>query len=291
MKIAPLELRRPRSVEEVLGQLGSLGSDGRVLAGGQSLLPMLRYRVLSPHVLVDIGGVDSLRSCALDDGLAIDALVTHCDMERLPAAGNEPSVLALLRRHAAEIAFRPVRARGTVLGSLMHADPKGDWPLVFFALDGEVELQSLRGVRRVSMQELVAGPLETTCAVDEFAVRVRVGREKADPVSWGRSKLSHRAGEYAMCSAVALNYDSGWECWLGAIDDRPLKLARVSEQLSRADAGSQAELRDGLLAPAADELMEAVPDMRRVQALRHAHNLLDAVWMAMDGERRHGNGN
>lgn len=285
MKIPPIEIRGPQSMDQALSMLASLGSDARILAGGQSLLPMLRYRVISPYALVDISRLADLRNLKMDDRqMSLGALVTHRDIEQLPVRDGEPGAMELLRQHAAEIAFVPIRSRGTVVGSLLHADPKGDWPLALFALGAQVELRSLRGARTLSLHELISGPLQTNCAVDELAVSVNVAAERLSPLAWGRSKLVHRAGEYAMCASVVLQYESGWECWVGALGDFPFLLETASAMLSDAEGESLA--RDLPLREAAmQDLRKQVPELTMVEAYRHAQNMIDALAQARSRQR------
>jgi carbon-monoxide dehydrogenase medium subunit len=268
MKLPPFELRIARSRGEVLEQLASLGSDARILAGGQSLLPLLRYRLARPHVLVDINRVDDLRELrAGPDGIRIGALVTHADLER--AGGHEAGAAALLRSHAREIAFRPIRTRGTAVGSVVHADPKGDWPLALMALDGRIELQSPRGVRTVRLREFIAGPLDTTRQVDELATAIVLDAHAG--LRWGRAKLQHRAGEYAAASAVVIERRGRWSCWIGAAGDRPFALPGVEAVL----AGTAR--REQVLEAAISELEGLLPLNSRVERHRCAANLADAV--------------
>jgi CO/xanthine dehydrogenase FAD-binding subunit len=268
MKLPPFELRIARSRAEALEQLASLGSDARILAGGQSLLPLLRYRLARPYVLVDINRIDDLRElrCAAD-GVRIGALVTHAELEG--AGGRAEGAAALLRAHAREIAFRPIRSRGTAVGSVVHADPKGDWPLALLALDGRIELQSPRGTRAVSLRDFIAGPLDTTRQVDELATAVVLDARAG--LRWGRAKLQHRAGEYAVASAVVLEERGRWSCWVGAAGDKPFALPRVEALLAGAVRSEQ------VLEAAAAELEALLPLASRVERHRHAVNLADAV--------------
>lgn len=274
MKIPPIEVRVPESVDQALADLAHLGSDAQVLAGGQSLLPLLRYRVLKPHVLLDINRLSALREFSHDGGLRIGALVRHSDIENSSEASH-PRLMALMRAHAREIAFWPVRNRGTAVGSVVHADPKGDWPLLFMALDARIELRSARGTRVLPVRDFVRGPLDTGRVVDELATALTVRAERSMPLAWGRSKLMHRAGEYALCSALALQYPDGWECWIGAAGDRPFRLDDLSAWLGRSDGG-QASHRAALEA-AQSELARHLPDANAAELCRHAANMADAV--------------
>ena len=278
MKLAPLELRQPASLRDALGQLAALGTDGQVLAGGQSLLPLLRYRVVNPQVLIDINGISELKGVASSpDGLRIGALVRHAELER-PGSDIPPVLGALLAAHAREIAFAPVRRRGTVVGSLVQADPKGDWPLLFCALDARIELASVRTTRAMPVRTFIQGPLETARALDEIAVALTVPHANAAIDAWGRSKLMHRAGEYAMCSALALRRGRQWECWAGAAGDRPEPLPALAEALAKDE---DAPPRAYLMARAAEAIRQAFSDLDPVASHRHAVNAVDAVQQAL----------
>jgi CO/xanthine dehydrogenase FAD-binding subunit len=269
MKLPPFELRIARTRDEAVRQLAALGSDARILAGGQSLLPLLRYRLARPHVLVDITRIDDLRELQCSgETIRIGALATHADLERV--GGDEPGAAALLRAHAREIAFRPIRTRGTAVGSIVHADPKGDWPLALLALDGRIELQSPRGTRKVALREFIAGPLDTSREVDELAIAVTLDAKR--DARWGRSKLQHRAGEYAVCSAVAIEERGQWACWIGAAGDRPFALSTLEKLLGSAEAA-----RSDVVAAAVAELGRMLPDASAVERHRHAVNLADAI--------------
>ena len=277
MKLAPLDLRMPTSIEEALDQLAALGSDAQVLAGGQSLVPLLRYRVLRPHVLLDINRIPALLELSFGEaGVRIGALVRHAGLEQVRAPSHAP-LAALLNAHAREIAFWAVRNRGTAVGSIVQADPKGDWPLLFSALDAHIELASTRGVRSVPVREFILGPLLTARAVDELAMALTVAPGKAALIAWGRAKLMHRAGEYAMCSAIVVRRSGMWECWLGAAGDKPCALPHLARCL---DAGTTA--RTALLTAADDDIATALPELDRLARRRHAVNAVDAAQRALN---------
>lgn len=283
MKTPPFELRVAGSLEEALAQLAALGSDARILAGGQTLLPLLRYRMARPHVLLDINRIAPLRRLDREDGLEIGALVRHSELERLPAGG--PPLSGLIRRHAREIAFWPVRTRGTAVGSVVHADPKGDWPLLFCAVDAQVRLESARGEREVAVRDFIRGPLEVDLGGDELVLGLRVSQARTQPLRCGRSKLMHRAGEYAMCAALALQYPTGWECWLGATGDRPALLPQLSALLDSCSETVPGRIR--LLEAAEEDIRAGQPEMDATERYRHAGNAADAVIDAFK-ENNHG---
>lgn len=283
MKTAPFELRVAGSLDEALAQLAALGSDARILAGGQTLMPLLRYRMARPQVLLDINRIAPLRRLEMADGLEIGALVRHSELERLPAGG--PPLAQLLRRHAREIAFWPVRTRGTAVGSVVYADPKGDWPLLFCAVDAQVRIRGARGERSMAVRDFIRAPLEVDLAADELVLGLSVSEARAGLLRWGRSKLVHRAGEYAMCAALALQYGSGWECWLGATSERPAPLPALSALLDSAAGMPPARMR--LLEAAEADILAAQMEMDATQRYRHAGNAADAAIDAFK-EKHHG---
>lgn len=281
MKPAPLELRKPASLQDALAQLAALGSDAQILAGGQSLLPLLRYRVLAPHVLLDINGIADLEGIHTGPhGVRVSALARHSELERM-SSGDFPILSALLAAHARQIAFAPVRNRGTAVGSLVQADPKGDWPLVFFALDARVELTSLRRKRSLPVRHFIEGPLQVAREVDEIVTAIELPTAAATLDAWGRSKIMHRTGEYAMCSAVVLRRGSDWECWIGAAGDRPQPLASLAKSLSADPLRPRSEL----LRLALTDIRAAFPEVGAVAAHRHAVNAVDAVQRATAQEK------
>ncbi|MPS26329.1 MAG: carbon monoxide dehydrogenase [Alcaligenaceae bacterium] len=279
MKLPPFALHVPRTLDEALALRAALGSDAKVLAGGQSLLPMMRYRMLRPYALIDITRVASLARLDTTPAVRMGAAVTHADIERCAQAG---ALFDLLRAHAAEIAFLPVRGRGTVVGSLVHADPAGDWPLLLTALDATVELASLRGRRAVALRDFIRGAMDSDVQVDEIALAVTLPEGASGLARWGRCKLMHRAGEFASASALALQgADGRWACWLGAIDPGPLALPATAGRL--AAAGGQPPARRDIAAAALDEILATRPHIDPLAASRHAQAMARAVEQAWQG--------
>jgi len=279
MKLPPFALHVLRTLDEALALRAALGSDAKVLAGGQSLLPMMRYRMLRPYALIDITRVESLARLDTAPAVRIGAAVTHADVERCTQAG---ALFDLLRAHAAEIAFLPVRGRGTVVGSLVHADPAGDWPLLLTALDATVELASLRGRRVVGLRDFIRGAMDSDVQVDEIALAAVLPERASGLVRWGRCKLMHRAGEFASASALALQgADGQWACWLGAIDPGPLALPATAARLPA--AGGPTPARRDIAASALDEILAARPHIDPLAASRHAQAMARAVEQAWQG--------
>jgi carbon-monoxide dehydrogenase medium subunit len=193
----------PRSLDEAIQLLHDGGDDAKVLAGGQSLVPLMKLRFASPELVVDINnlpGLDYHRADA-DGTLRIGALTRHADLEHselLP--GSQPTMAAA----APLIADPIVRNRGTLVGSLCHADPQGDWASVVLALGGSVTVQGPRGRRSIPMAAFVTGPFENALEPDEIAVEAVIPPARGTRAG-GYLKLERRVGDFATVGvAVAI---------------------------------------------------------------------------------------
>ncbi|HEV7649004.1 MAG TPA: xanthine dehydrogenase family protein subunit M [Actinophytocola sp.] len=198
----------PRTLDEALDLLATYGDEAKVLAGGQSLVPLLKLRFAAPELLVDINNIPGLgyHREAADGALEVGALCRHVDLEYSEILGERRPLMA----SAAPLIADPiVRNRGTLVGSLCHADPQGDWASVMLALDGEVVAASATGSRTIPMAEFVTGPFQTVLLPGEIAVEARVPAPKGTPA--GRYlKLERRVGDFATVGvAVALDLDGG----------------------------------------------------------------------------------
>ena len=198
----------PRSLAEAISLLHEGGGEAKVLAGGQSLVPLMKLRFATPELLVDInniGGLDYHREDA-DGTLRIGALCRHADLERsalLP--GKQPTMAAA----APVIADPIVRNRGTLVGSLCHADPQGDWASVMVALGGSVVAQGPAGGRTIPVADFVTGPFEPVLEPDEIAVESVDPPHRGTP-GGGYLKLERRVGDFATVGvAVAVETSAG----------------------------------------------------------------------------------
>lgn len=201
---ARLRYEAPRSLAETSQLLADGGGEAKILAGGQSLVPMLKLRFASPEMLVDINNLPGLDYHQRDaDGtIRVGALCRHADLERSALlAEHQPTMMA-----AAPLVADPVvRNRGTLVGSLCHADPQGDWASVMMALDASVVAQSSRGQRTIPMKDLVRGPFQNTLAIDEVAVEAVVPAPQG-VADGGYLKLERRVGDFATAGvAVAID--------------------------------------------------------------------------------------
>jgi aerobic carbon-monoxide dehydrogenase medium subunit len=194
----------PRSLEEAIALLREGDGEAKVLAGGQSLVPLLKLRFASPELLVDINNLPGLDHHVEDpDGsIRIGALCRHAALERsalLPA--RQPTMAAA----APLIADPIVRTRGTLVGSLCHADPQGDWASVVTALGGHVVAQGTRGRRTIPITDFVTGPFQNTLADDEIAVEAVIPAAQG-MLAGGYLKLERRVGDFAT-AGVAVSVD------------------------------------------------------------------------------------
>lgn len=190
----------PRTVEETLPLLAEHRGDAKVLAGGQSLVPMMRFRLAEPSVLVDVNGVSALSGSEESGGqLRLGAMVRHAEVEHSELASRRYPLLA---EAASLIADPLVRNLGTVGGSLVHADPAGDWGAVMLACDAELVARSRDGERTIAIDDFFLGPFTTSLEADELLVEVRI------PRSGGRSggayeKLERKVGDFATVGVAA----------------------------------------------------------------------------------------
>jgi carbon-monoxide dehydrogenase medium subunit len=200
VKPQPLRYSRPGSTAEALAALASLGEHGKVLAGGQSLVPLLSMRLAAPEHLVDINRLAELGYVRVEDGqVRVGALARHAQVLADPAAAAAQPLLAKALRFVAHAA---IRNRGTTVGSIVHADPAGEMPAVLAVLDGAVRVASQDGERLVPADEFFLGPLESAVQPGELAT------EALFPVlppaaGTGFAEVSRRRGDYAVCGVAA----------------------------------------------------------------------------------------
>ncbi|MGI5227311.1 FAD binding domain-containing protein [Actinoallomurus sp. CA-142502] len=201
MKPPPFDHHAPETLEEALDVLARTGEDAKVLAGGQSLIPLLNMRLAAPAHLVDINRVTALDTLeATAEGVRVGALARHARVERSEEAAG---VLPLLRAALRQVAHPVVRNRGTVVGSLAHADPAAELPAVLALCEGTVEAASAGGRRTIPAAEFFAGPLESSLRPGELATSAFF---PTPPARSGTAfaEVARRHGDYAMAGAAAL---------------------------------------------------------------------------------------
>lgn len=227
MKAPAVDYVRPRSLAEAVDLVARHEGAARVIAGGQSLIAMMNFRVASPGLLVDIARLPELTRVSEEThAVTLGACVTHAAIEDRRAA--DPS-LGLMPRVAAALAYRAIRTRGTIGGSLALSDPAAEWPAVLTALDAEVLVRGRHGQRSLKCAEFTTGIFETKLAVDEIIESVRIPKLSAD-VRWGYLKLCRKSGEFASALAVAIADRARRQARIviGAANGAPLVLDETS---------------------------------------------------------------
>ena len=223
MKAASFAYERPSNLKAVLALMANTDSMTKIIAGGQSLGPMLNLRLLEPDLIIDIAGLSELKQAErCGDELIIGACITHGDIED----GRIPDVTrGAMQRVAGAIAYRAVRNRGTIGGSLSHADPAADWVSALSALGARVALRSLKGVRNLAIEEFVTGALESALRPGEIVEAVRVP-VMASSARWGYVKACRKQGEFAHAiAAVLIDPDRATaRAVIGAVEAAPLVL-------------------------------------------------------------------
>jgi carbon-monoxide dehydrogenase medium subunit len=257
MKAAAFDYLRPRDLAGVFDALQTPGA--KLIAGGQSLMPMLNLRLARPSLLIDIGGIDALR--AVEDRkthMRIGATVTHAELEDRAIPG-----CALLRRVACGIAYRAVRNRGTVGGSLAHADPAADWPLAMAAVGATVIIEGKAGNRQVPAESFMFSAFQTHLADDEVVVAVDV--PKLSPAArFGYYKFCRKTGEFPEAGAAAV-FDPATKAarvYLGALAGAPQPLHGLAASVARQGASAVTE---AAIANAVNEIDQGDAAERRMR--------------------------
>jgi carbon-monoxide dehydrogenase medium subunit len=261
MKPATFRYHAPKTIDEAVALLAEFANDdGRVLAGGQSLVPTMAFRLAKPAHLVDINGVEALKRIAVTgDKLVIGACVRHAAFHRPVCEGPLGKLLTDVVHH---IAHYPIRNRGTFCGSLAHADPASEWCLLLAALDGEVVAKSARGERTIAARDFFKGIMTTALRDDELLVEARLPLLPAG-TRCGFYEFSRRAGDFALAAAVGLYRLDGGKIVeprlaLGGVEVNPRRIAQAERSLEGAPPGDQA------FRAAAQAAMSAVDPMEDI---------------------------
>jgi aerobic carbon-monoxide dehydrogenase medium subunit len=281
MKPAAFRYHAPKTVDEAVALLAEFAADdGRVLAGGQSLVPTMAFRLARPAHLVDINGVEALNRIAVADGkLVIGACVRHSAFHKPVCEGPLGQLLTNVVHH---IAHYPIRNRGTFCGSLAHADPASEWCLVLAALDGEVVAKSVRGARTIAARDFFKGIMTTALRDDELLVEARLPLLPAG-TRCGFYEFSRRAGDFALAAAVGLYRLDGGKIAeprlaIGGAEANPRRIALAERALGGAVPGDQAFRAAAQAAMAAIDPMEDIinsAEFRRDLVLAVARRALE----------------
>ena len=262
MKPASFTYHAPKTVEETVALLAEhAADDGRILAGGQSLVPTMAFRLARPPHLIDINNVDGLDRLEVDgDSLHIGARVRHAAFHTPVCDGP---LGALLSTVVAKIAHLPIRLRGTFCGSVAHADPASEWCLVTATLDGEMVAMKKGGERRIAARDYFEGVMSTALAEDELLAAVRLPMP-AEGTKFGFQEFSRRAGDFAIAMALATyRIEDGRiadaHIGVGGAEDRPRRVKEAEDALNGQEPGASA------FAAAADAAAKAVDPMEDAQ--------------------------
>jgi len=261
MKPAPFVYHAPASVDEAVALLAEFApQDGRILAGGQSLVPTMAFRMARPTHLIDINGIVELASVSTAGHvISIGACVRHAAFEGTPVEG---ATGALLRKVVHNIAHYPIRTRGTFCGSVANADPASEWCCVMAALDGVIVARSQRGTRRIPAAEFYQGVMTTALDEDELVVAAEVP-VLSDDTRTGFVEFSRRKGDFAIAMAlVTYRLDQGKiaepRVAIGGAEPHARRLAEAEKVLRGREPSAEAFVEAGEAASAAIDPMEDI---------------------------------
>ena len=245
MKPPAFEYARPETLDEAIALIAEHGEDAKLLAGGQSLMPMLNLRLAEPRLLIDVNRVPGLAGIRRDNGsIRIGAMTRHRELE---SPGEAALAEPLIARAAREIGHLAIRSRGTIGGSIAHADPAAEWPLLAVTLGAQIELRSASALRIVAARDFFVGPFTTSARPDEILTAVIF--PVAPPGSgFGFHELCRRLGDFAIVAvACRVRIDAG-KCTggtlaIGGADAVPRYVSEI-DSLIRGSRGEDPILRD-----------------------------------------------
>ena len=274
----------PRTLDEAMRALATHGEEAKLLAGGHSLLPLLKLRLANPKLLIDLGRIPGLSAISQqNDQIVIGALATHYQIESSELLKKR---CPLLPETAREIGDVQVRNRGTIGGTLAHADPSADWPAATLALGGELRLRGPRGERRIAAEEFFIGPLTTAIAPDEILTEIRV---PAFALRCGSAylKRAQQASGFAIVGvAVWLRVDAKGRCeeiniGVTGLGDKPFRARAVEARLRgnkltpKLIEASAAQVADGI--DPLEDLHAAAPFRAHLARIYAARAILAAA--------------
>jgi aerobic carbon-monoxide dehydrogenase medium subunit len=240
MKPAPFEYFAPRTLDEALSLLASHDGEGRVLAGGQSLVPAMNFRLATPEAVIDLNRIDGHDGVRVEgDELSIGMLARHADLEHVELDDGLGDLLSATARFVGHL---PIRVRGTFAGSLAHADPAAEWSMLALALDAAIVATSVRGQRRIGAADFFEGPFTTALAPDEIITEVRLpmlGR-----AGYSVIEKSRTAGDFALVAALAtVRVEDGAvgeaRIALAGVEGRPVRPVEAETELAGAPVTSE----------------------------------------------------
>ena len=254
---AKFSYARAESVDEAVSLLTEHGDDAKLLAGGHSLLPLMKLRLATPSVLVDVSELRDLSYIRdAGDSVAIGGLTRHHDVEHSEVLASAVPLLAAAAGHVGD---PQVRHRGTLAGSLAHGDPASDLPAVVLALGGTIVARGPSGEREIPAADFFLGFLETALAPDEVITEVRV--RKTDGAGWGFEKFNRRAQDWAIVGVAAVTGDAPGVALVN-MGSTPVRASAVEQRLAGGSSPAEAaEVADEGSDPPSD--LNATPEFRR----------------------------
>lgn len=263
MKPAPVEYRRAESRTEALALLKELGDEAKILAGGQSLVPLLNFRLAQPTALVDINPATDLGFVTADNGhLSLGAVARQRQVETSPEVRERVPLLAQALSHVGHVT---IRNRGTIGGSLAHADPAAELPIASLALDARMKVEGPNGARLVDAQDFFFGPFTTAIGPEEMLTEVQIPWPAAGTAT-AVVESARRHGDFGIVVVMAtLHRDGTGRCdsarlSIGGVEPLPLRLKEAEDVLLGSDLGAEA------IAQAAETAFEQVDPIEDVHA-------------------------
>ena len=235
MKPPPFEYSVAESVEAAVAALAEAGGEAKILAGGQSLVPMLNFRLLRPSILVDINRIPGLAYIEEErDAIRVGALTRHHQLETSPVIAAHLPVLRAAMTHVAHLA---IRNRGTIGGSLTHADPAAELPMMALLLDATISVTSPKGKRTVAARDFFLGALSVALEADELVTEATFPKLPTN-TGWGFEEVSRRHGDFALAAVgVTLTVSGGkiaeTRIAIAGVDERPVRASDAEAILAR----------------------------------------------------------
>jgi len=289
MKPAQFDYAAPKTIEEAAALLAASNGDGKIIAGGQSLMPMINFRLVKPAILIDINRIEGLDRIELEGNrVRIGATVRHCRTATDPLISEHLPVVHEAMHH---VAHMTVRNRGTFCGSVAHADPAAEMPMMTRFLDGTIVAFSVRGERRIPAAEFFVGSLVNSLEPDELVTAVEIDAIPPD-AGWGFEEFAKRHGDFALaCFATTLRAVGGRakdvRVGMMGVGETPMRLREIEDILDGTDVSDVvldevAKRLTDILTPNTD--IHASADYRRHLSGVLAKRALRAAWGRANGK-------
>lgn len=289
MKPAQFDYAAPKTIEEAAALLAASNGDGKIIAGGQSLMPMINFRLVKPAILIDINRIEGLDRIELEDNrVRIGATVHHCRTATDPLISEHLPVVHEAMHH---VAHMTVRNRGTFCGSVAHADPAAEMPMMTRFLDGTIVAFSVRGERRIPAAEFFVGSLVNSLEPDELVTAVEIDAIAPD-AGWGFEEFAKRHGDFALaCFATTLRAVGGRakdvQVGMMGVGETPMRLREIEDIVDGTDVSDMvldevAKRLTDILTPNTD--IHASADYRRHLSGVLARRALRAAWGRANGK-------